>query len=59
MQTHAINSNEANAATAEETLSWVRSLRVFKRSAQKRENADIMNMLNVFFELGSELFSIF
>ena len=45
VQTNAINSN---LATAEEIFSWVRSIRVFKRRAQKSEHADIRYMLNVF-----------
>ena len=39
-----INSNEASA---EEILSWVRSVRVFKSRARKSECQDIRNMMNV------------
>ena len=39
-----INSNEASA---EEILSWVRSVRVFKSRARKSECHDVRNMLNV------------
>ena len=44
MQIHKINSNEASA---EELLSWVRSVRVFKKRARKNEYQDIRNMMNV------------
>ena len=42
---HAIDSN---VAATEEMLSWVRSVRVDKRRAQKSEHANIRNVRNVF-----------
>ena len=42
------NKINLNVATAEEMLSWLRSVRVFKRRSQKSEHADIRNILNVF-----------
>ena len=44
LQIYKINSNEAST---EEFLSWVRSVRVFKKRSRKSEYQDMRNMLNV------------
>ena len=44
VQIHTINLNEASV---EELLSWVRSVRAFKKRACKNKCQDIRNMLNV------------
>ena len=44
VQIHTINLNEASV---EELLSWVRSVRAFKKRAGKTKSQDTRNMLNV------------
>ena len=44
VQTYRINLNETSA---EEMMSWVRSVRVFKSRARNSEYQDTRNMLNV------------
>ena len=56
VQTYAINSNEA---TVEEMFLWVRSVRFFKRRAQKSEYVDTSNALNVFVNSKSVFFIFF
>ena len=42
VEAHSTNLNEASA---EEMLSWARSVRVFKKRASKKNNQDIRNLL--------------
>ena len=41
-EVHSINKNEASE---EDILSWVKSVRIFKKRANKNKNPDIRNML--------------